>query len=177
MTMRIDWRVRRAVRADAVAMGRVSVASWRAAYAGMMRDDTLAALSVEERAQMWRERLVDPGNPGVALVAEQMGAVAGFVSVGPARDDDLDADRVGEVWAIYVDPLFWGKGAGEALWTPALAALRERDFHECVLWVLDENVRARRFYEKQGMNCDGAVKTPIEDGTPLPHVRYTLRLR
>jgi len=171
------WSVRRAVLADAPGMARVSVASWRAAYAGIMRAETLAALSIEERAQHWRERLADPASSAAfALVAEQMGAIGGFASLGPVRDPDLDPARVGELWAIYVDPMVWGKGAGPALWTLALDELRARRFETLVLWVLTANARARRFYEKQGMTLDGGEKSPVEDGAPLPHLRYRMGL-
>jgi ribosomal protein S18 acetylase RimI-like enzyme len=172
-----EWLVRPAAVADAVGIARVSVAAWRKAYAGIMKDPTLAALSVEARAKQWRERLADPANPATSLVAEQIGAIAGFVSIGPSRDADLDAVRVGELWAIYVDPMVWGKGAGTALFGRAVDALRTRGFDAFVLWVLAENQRARRFYEKHGMILDGGEKAPVEDGAPLPHVRYRLELR
>ncbi len=166
------WKVRRALVADAAGMARCSVASWRKAYEGMMRSETLAGLSVEERTRQWRERLGDPGNPATNLVVEQMGAIAGFASAGPARDDDLDKARVAELWAIYVDPIFWGRGIGAALFERVTVELRARGADAFVLWVLTANQRARRFYEKQGMRPDGAEKSPVEDGEPLPHVRY-----
>jgi ribosomal protein S18 acetylase RimI-like enzyme len=180
VSVRPAWRVRVARADEAEAIARVSVPSWQAAYRGMMRDEVLAALSIEAHAETWRERICDQGNPDgmwVVEAAEPAREIAGFVSLGPARDADLDPVRVGEIWAIYVNPHCWGTGAGEALWRSALDVLRARGFVECVVWVLDENARARGFYARQGAICDGGVKTPIEDGSPLPHVRYALRLR
>jgi ribosomal protein S18 acetylase RimI-like enzyme len=170
----IEWRVRRAVVGDAAGMARVSVAAWREAYAGIMGVERLAKLSVEERAERWRTRLADVANPGSHLVAEQLGAIAGFVSVGPARDVDVAAGApgVGEVWALYVDPLLWRRGAGAALFERGLAELRKRGFEAFVLWVLRDNRRARAFYERQGMVADGAEKSPEDEGEALPHVRY-----
>lgn len=42
------------------------------------------------------------------------------------------------------------------------------------LWVLEENDRARRFYERMGLAPDGARDTFTPDGTTveLPEVRY-----
>ena len=167
-----QWLVRPARIEDAVGIARVSVAAWRAAYVGLMADSALARLSIEERARQWRDRLSDPSNAATSFVTEQTGAIAGFVSVGAARDEDLDPVRVGEVWAIYLLPLVWGKGAGQVLWARALEQLRSQGHAEVVLWVLGGNVRARRFYEKCGMTLDGGEKSPIEDGMPLPHLRY-----
>ena len=168
------WLVRPALVGDAVSMARVSVASWRAAYAGMVSEATLAHLSVEERALRWRERIASC--EGVVLVAEEMGAIAGFAHFGDARDEDVDRARVGELRAIYVDPLLWGKRAGSALWAGAASGLRGRGFESFVLWVLTANQRARRFYEQHGMVWDGAEKAPVEDGVALPHVRYRMGL-
>jgi ribosomal protein S18 acetylase RimI-like enzyme len=153
--------VRRAAVEDAVAIAQVSVASWRAAYDGIMPAAILAALSVEELAQSWRQRLGDAANPAVTFVAEQAGHIVGFASVGPARDDDLE-EGVGELWAIYVDPTAWGTGAGDALWREALAALRALGLRTMVLWVLRDNHRARSFYQRRGFVLDGAEKTPAE---------------
>jgi GNAT superfamily N-acetyltransferase len=177
MTEPNDWILRPATPADSSAMARVSVAAWRAAYAGIMPEVTLVNLSVEERAHRWRERLGDRANPAQNLVAEQMGAIGGFVSVGPARDPDLDATRVGELWALYLEPLLWGKGIGRLLFERGVELLRTSGFEAFVLWVLTDNVRARRFYERRGMELDGAEKSPVEDGQVLPHVRYRQSLR
>ncbi len=171
-----SWVVRPADVADAAGMGRVSVAAWRKAYVGMMRDEALARLSVDVRTRSWQERLADLQTPVSNFVIEQLGAIVGFASVGACRDDDVDRVRVGELWAIYVDPILWGKGAGFALWQRCLAEARVRGHGQLVLWVLTANRRARTFYEKQGMSPDGAEKSPLEDGEPLPHIRYRMTL-
>ena len=52
-----------------------------------------------------------------------------------------------------------------------IGLLRSRGFTEVVLWVLAENMDARRFYEKMGFTPDGASRTIIL-GKPLEAVRY-----
>lgn len=167
---------RRAGLADAAGIARVSVAAWRAAYAGLMGAERLATLSLEERAARWRARLGgEEPTQATTLVVEQIGAIAGFVSLGPQRDvaEAAASARTGEVWAIYVDPMLWGKGAGQALLAAARAGLRAAGYDDFVLWVLRDNARARRFYEASGLHADGAEKTPLdESGERLPHVRY-----
>jgi ribosomal protein S18 acetylase RimI-like enzyme len=170
------WTARRAELGDAAGIARVSVAAWRAAYAGLMGAERLAALSLEERVGRWRARLggQEP-NSATTLVIEQIGAIAGFVSVGAQRDvaEAAASPRTGELWAIYVDPMLWGKGAGQALLAAARAELRAAGYDDFVLWVLRDNARARRFYEAAGLRFDGAEKTPLdESGERLPHVRY-----
>ena len=54
----------------------------------------------------------------------------------------------------------------------ALGRLAEAGFHQATLWVLDTNVRARRFYEAAGWSADGTVKRDERLGFPIREVRY-----
>jgi ribosomal protein S18 acetylase RimI-like enzyme len=49
--------------------------------------------------------------------------------------------------------------------------LRSRGYSKISLWVLEENMNARRFYEKSGFVHDGTVKE-INIGKPLNEYRY-----
>src|SRR4051794_10922273 len=60
-----DYLIRPATVADAPALGRVHVTSWRQTYAGIVPAAFLAGLSPENRAATWAHRLGDPG-PGYA---------------------------------------------------------------------------------------------------------------
>lgn len=146
--------VRDAVPDDAARIAEIHVASWRAAYAGILPDDRLAALEVAA-FRRWREaRLAGGFVPrSVTLVVEDATGPVGFADVGPARDDDVPA--AGEVYAIYLDPPAWGRGLGGQLLRAAAGALRARGFEAGVLWVLEANARARGFYEAMGWVDDG----------------------
>ena len=88
--------------------------------------------------------------------------VGGFVNCGPYRIDQDSArrDRLqgGEIYAIYVDPQHWGTGAGRALMAAALSHLAGEGLSPVRLWVLADNHRARRFYERHGFTADGTTK-------------------
>jgi GNAT superfamily N-acetyltransferase len=84
--------------------------------------------------------------------------------------------RVGELYAIYVTPDAWGTGAGRALMAEHLERIWRSGFDEAVLWVLDDNPRARRFYEAAGWTTDGAAKDYQLLGTPVRVVRYRIEL-
>jgi RimJ/RimL family protein N-acetyltransferase len=59
-----------------------------------------------------------------------------------------------------------------------VAGLGELHAHyaAAVLWVLDDNPRARRFYEKHGWSPDGATKTGRHLGVDTAEVRYRISL-
>ena len=162
--------VRAATLADADAIGRIQVDTWRAAYTGLMPEEAIAAFDVATRQAMWREGLARERRPGsAAFVAERDGAVVGFASVGAARGEKAG---VGELYAIYVDAASWGTGAGRALIEAAEASLREAGFTEAMLWVLEGNERAERFYRTAGWEADGGRKLDAFAGPPVPEVRY-----
>lgn len=151
---------------DAEAVARVHVETWQAAYAHALPREGLDSLSVSERAELHRHR-------PPTFVAEIAGEIAGFVSVGASRDAGLDA----ELYAIYVHPAYWGTGVGRALITAGENELAKLGHVEAILWVLDDNPRARRFYELAGWSTDGAARNINLFGFDVPEIRYVKRLR
>jgi ribosomal protein S18 acetylase RimI-like enzyme len=170
------FEVRPAVAADAAEIARVHVLSWRAAYRGLLSDRYLERLNTEERERTWRRRIDGTRADETVLVAERAGTIAGFASAGPTRDRDADPRAVGEVYAVYVVPEEWGRGAGRHLLEGALTALTEAGFEHAGLWVLESNTQARGFYEHLGWRADGTTKKE-RFGERVTEVRYRLTLR
>jgi GNAT superfamily N-acetyltransferase len=156
---------------DALAMGRVHVRAWQAAYRGHMPDDYLDDLRAEDRAGYWEGALRREDLGGTILVAERDGEVVGFAAVGPSPEPQ----GAGELFAINLDPDHWGTGVGRALLGGAQAELARLGFGETVLWVLTGNARARRFYEIAGWVVDGTERTSEIFGVTVPEVRYRRR--
>jgi ribosomal protein S18 acetylase RimI-like enzyme len=163
-------KLRIATAADAPAIAEIHVATWRAAYRGLMPDDFLAALSVDERAQMWRNALSRP-NPSRLTVAEFDGVFGGFCLYGPTRDDW--APDVAEIYALNIHPDRWRHGAGRALCEEAYDEAAARGHTSITLWVMAGNTPAQRFYENLGYAADGAVRTNSHlIGRPFEELRY-----
>lgn len=160
---------------DARPVAEVHVASWRHAYRGLLPDDSLERLSVDDREAMWLGAFADPDPKSGAFIAEVDGRIVGFASFGPSRDEDMPL-RTGEVPAIYVEPAALGSGVGRELFEAASLALRDAGFARATLWVLEANTLARRFYEKAGWSWDGAVSTHMFDCANEPLVRYAVDL-
>jgi ribosomal protein S18 acetylase RimI-like enzyme len=167
MSSTVTVQIRKADVSEAHAIAKVHVASWRAAYKGLIPDETLAGLSVEGRAKSWQAILTDPTNPNRTMVALREGTIVGFGSFGPSRVKPT----LGEVLALYAEPESWGTGAGRALLEDGRAMLEEGGFSTVMLWVLEGNARAIRFYERAGFQLNGEAKT--ENG--LVHLYMTSR--
>lgn len=95
---------------------------------------------------------------------------------GLCRDSDV-FEGTAEVYAIYLAQEIAGKGIGRVLFTHAVEDLRQRGFKGAILWVLESNQRARRFYEAAGWKPDGTSKTEERPGALLKEVRYHLALQ
>ncbi len=140
--------VRRATVADAEAIGRIHVESWRTTYAGIVPAEFLAALSAERRAEQWRAGLANPESPTIVLVGElRPGEIAGFAACGPEREGL--AAYPGELYAVYLLQEAQGRGLGRALLETAARHMAEAGLDAWMCWVLADNP-ARYFYEAMG---------------------------
>ena len=166
-------QVRKATPDDAAAIARAHTRTWQSSYTHIFPSDALAQLSEEGRAARWSEILSSEPPAERTFVAERDGEVVGFVSIGAAR---AEAPDVGELRAIYVLPESSGAGVGRALMAEALAHLREKEFREAILWVIEDNPRTRRFYELAGWRADGGLMEDEWLGTTVREVRYRIVL-
>lgn len=130
---------------DIYEIGKVYCESWKAAYRDLLPQSYLDGLTPEN---------CRPGEISVNdIVLEEQGNICGICHIQPARDRD---SRVwGEIVSIYLLPEKWGCGCGGRLLRLALCKLQQRGFDNVCLWVLKDNGRARRFYEKHGFVLSG----------------------
>ncbi len=122
--------------------------SWHEAYSGIVNREYLDRLTLEKCEKMaysWPEN---------TIVAEENGNVIGFVCYG---DRGEEAPDVGEIFALYVLAEYYGKDIGRKLMDAGLEQIKH--FSQVRLWVLRENRRAIRFYEKCGFLPDGTEMT------------------
>ena len=154
---------------DAAAVAAVHVRTWQAAYDHVFGAERLAVLDEQlpARVERWERLLREESG---VWVAEDDARIVGFVGWGGSRD----AGGEGELYSIYVLPEAWGSGAGRALLAVAREAL-QAGYPESILWVLEDNPRARRFYEREGWELDGGRKTDTFLGVEVAEVRYRLR--
>jgi len=165
--------VRRADASDAAAIAAVRTRTWQVGYRGIIPDNVLENMDTEgwaRRAEVW---LQNRDGPGRDWVADEAGSIVGWASrFLPGRDEDL-GPTVAELAAIYVRPSHWGRGLGRALLEVVEADLRDFGATELSLWVVEENVRARRFYERQGFVPDGTrADSRVSPDQPVFSIRY-----
>lgn len=165
-------RIRDMTLDDCAAVADIRVRGWRHAYAGLIPQGYLDAMDVARDAERRRTYLAAEGGP-VNLVAEAPDAttVTGWACYGPCRDEDALPGSA-ELYALYVHPDRTGTGTGRALLAEVTARARADGYAGMSLWVLKENVRARRFYERAGFGPDGTEEPFEAGGAVVPEVRY-----
>ncbi|GAA0249691.1 GNAT family N-acetyltransferase [Actinomadura nitritigenes] len=161
--------IRTATEADAPAIARLHLSSYRAAYRGLLPDGFLAAYDPAEREHRWRERLRDPSRTTFVTTP----AMVAFAETGPSHD----VPHTGELLALHVAESHWRQGIGGALHAHALNALSGLGYESAVLWVLDGNRRACAFYEAAGWAFTGETRRRTVRGTAVDELRYRRELR
>jgi RimJ/RimL family protein N-acetyltransferase len=165
--------IRAAVEADAAAIARVHVRSWQEAYEGIVPVEHLASLDPVARAVEWTQFLRNGPHDRVRTwVAEVPAGVVGFISMGPARDEDADRGDH-EIYSIYLEPGAWGQGVARELLRMVIGEVGGRS--PLSLWVLAANDRARHFYRRNGFQADGTERLEVVGGAELLEVRYRRR--
>jgi ribosomal protein S18 acetylase RimI-like enzyme len=143
------------------------IASWHAAYTGLVPQDFLDAMDPAAIAAAWATSITTGRSR--LYVAAAGSEVVGYAGVGPERGGPAEA---GELYALYVHPDSWGTGTGRALTDAALGDLWAAGCSTVSLWVLEANERARSFYRRYGFR-ETTDRTYSSLGQ-LPEVRMVL---
>jgi GNAT superfamily N-acetyltransferase len=166
--------IRPATPEDAAAISAVRTASWRATYRGVVPDNFLDAMTPGESTERWREVAAGANADARLLVCEVEGAVVGFACYGAARPPQLGYS--GELYATYYLPEAMGKGYGTAVVREVAAGLKRMGHADMILWVMEANVRGRRFYEGIGGVAIPDSRQRFEiDGVAIWEIAYGFR--
>ena len=134
---------------DAPRLAAVHIRAWHETYRGIMPDQTLADLSLAKSKEGWAKRLSAlPDRQAVFVACDDQDQPVGFVATGPRRLPELPTD--GEIFAINLVSEAKRKRLGLGLMHAASQQLIADGFQAIGLWVLEQNVGARAFYERLG---------------------------
>ena len=133
--------------ADVEEIARVHVQCWQESYAGLLPDDFLKNLSVDEKIAQWRQTVSDP--QVFTWIAREAGRVVGFVSCAPAREGAArGAD--GEILAIYILKAYQGRKIGRSLMAAAARFWLSKGGRSLIVLSMAGNTQAAAFYEALG---------------------------
>lgn len=149
---------------DRSALSRIYEESWKSAYRGIIPQSYLDSIA----PGLWIPNFDRVGLYSLVLI--ENGSFIGSASYCPSRFDKYKG--FGEIVSIYLLPEYMGRGFGKPLLDAAMAALAGMGFQDLFLWVLEENFRARRFYEKAGFSPSGDYLEDNIGGKALRELQY-----
>ena len=154
---------------DAGPIAHVHIATWHAAYAGMIPHSVLLGLSSTSEYKYWRHTIASRSSEcAVYVAAAESGAILGYGSAGPARPSGLSF--AGEIYTLYVTPDHQGRGLGRGLLHAMFKQLRRQGCGTAMLWVLAANP-ARFFYDAMGGTL-AAQRNERHFGVALDELAY-----
>ncbi|MGH3367230.1 MAG: GNAT family N-acetyltransferase [Nocardioidaceae bacterium] len=152
-----DVSVRVAWSADAEAIARVQLRSWRHRYAGVLPDDVLQSLDQQAFAAQWSEAINRPADArNRVLVALDRASVVGFALTAAADDPDSDPATDAQVAEFVVDPDHHRAGHGSRLMQACADTMQADRFTHASTWVLATDDPMRAFLAEAGWAPDGA---------------------
>lgn len=162
---------------DCAEVAEIRIRGWQYAYKGFVPQPYLDGLDIAADANRQRARLLAGDRRVMNLVVDgDGGKLLGWVSLGPYRDGETRTEDA-ELYALYLRPRYIGRGVGRALLASAVRHCAAAGHPRMYLWVLKDNTRARRFYERAGFAADGAEEAFEVGGAVVPEVRYVKDLR
>lgn len=149
---------------DRFAISRIYEESWKFAYKDIIPQSYLESIP----AGNWVSNLDKEGMNTLVMCEDDM--YIGTSSYCKSRFSDF-AD-FGEIVSIYLLPQYIGRGYGMRLLDAVVGELSYLGFQDIHLWVLEDNLRARRFYEKAGFVSSKNYLNDTIGGKELREMQY-----
>lgn len=157
-------KIRPAGAADGSAVADIFAQSWRHAYTGLIPHVELTRCIARRDRGWWEATLSGGGH----LLLEVVGQPAGYAGLGLAR---RSGPPEGEIYELYLAPLYQGLGFGEHLFEACRSRLDARGLSGLIVWVLRDNLPARGFYIRRGGHLMYR-RVDVSTGAPLEKVAY-----
>lgn len=157
--------VRRGRSADAKELANVFRESWLLAYRGIIPHLHLESM-IRRRGADWWVTAIRTGE-GI-LVIEVDRTLAGYATCGKAR---ARSKYQGEIYELYLAPVYQGVGLGERLFEGCRHTLDTRGLNGLIVWSLVENAAAVDFYWRRGGRPVGQ-STELIGGAKLQKIAF-----
>ena len=157
--------IRKATIQDVARIAEIIVFGKRVAYRPIFNNDVVSfnELQVINLIEEYRS------NPALVdnMLVYDDGIIKGVINRS-FKDNDV------EICEFYVEPFFKGNGIGKQLIQQVILEARTNKRNKIFLWVIEDNLSARKFYENNGFIASG--ETCLIEGTTKTDMCYELIL-
>lgn len=153
---------------DLFAVSQIYEESWKFAYRRLIPGAYLRSIPTGRWVPHLREGKWD------TLVLLERGKYVGTSSYCGSRFPEFSG--FGEIVSIYLLPSYMGRGYGRSLLNTAVQNLAALGYRDIFLWVLEENRRARAFYERAEFQPGKTFRADVIGGKPVREISYLRHL-
>ena len=151
----MDYSIERVKIGDEEILAYIQTESWKAAFKDILDEETLKQYTQLDKArEMYKTLLQQNSRKGYLLKLE--GEPHCMAWWGASRDEDMP--DYAELICIHSLQNRWRKGYGRKMMDRVLQDMKADGWEKAMLWVFEENLRARAFYEALGFAANGKKK-------------------
>ena len=158
--------IRHATAEDAPTLAEVREEAWRTTYQGLIPHTTLQQM-ISSHTPGWWEKLLRMG--ASVLLLDFDGQTRGYATYGRSRHGPAGCE--GEIYELYLMPVYQGAGLGRQLFEASRRQLARRNLQGLVVWSLRDNEQACAFYEALGGRYGGTTVERL-GGQRLERIAY-----
>lgn len=154
----MDYQIRCVRQGDEQTLAYIQTESWKVAFHDILEPEILTRCTdIDKATLMYKRLLTDNIGNGYLLEAE------GTPHCIAWWDDCREADMPEYAELICIHSLSdrWRKGYGSKMMEKVLQDISDAGYAKVMLWVFEENKRARQFYEKHGFTTHGKSKAAM----------------
>lgn len=160
--------IEKITRDTAAAASYIYAMSWKIGYKGIIPQPYLDKIPLGQ----WADWLGNDNHTHFQAdyLLSDNGDFIATASICEARNEQYRG--WGEIMSIYVLPEQFRKGYGTTLFSYLTDQLQKSGYSKIYLWVLEDNQRARGFYESMGLQTNGDRIVQNIGGKDLAEIRY-----
>lgn len=147
--MDVDYKIniRKVKSGDARILAYIQTESWKNAfYEILSKEDLDKYTNIDNAIEMYNKVLSSDFTNGFILSIGNSPHCMAYWD--KARGEEMEG--YSEIICIHSLCDNWGKGYGSMMMEYIIKEIKEAGFNKVMLWVFEENNRARKFYEKHG---------------------------
>ena len=154
----MEYTIERVKLGDETVLAYIQTESWKAGFKDILSADVLERCTQVDKATAMYRRLLEQrvGNGYLLKVEGEPHCIAWWDA---AREKDMPG--YAELICIHSLQDKWRKGYGGKMMNTVLEEASAAGFSKVMLWVFEDNTRARRFYEAHGFTTCGRMKSSL----------------
>lgn len=155
----MDYTIERVKPGDEASLAYIQTEGWKAGFQGILSDEILQRCTQLDRVTaMYRHMLEEKIANGYLLKVDGEPHCIAWWDATREKDMPVYAELI----CIHSLPNRWRMGYGSHMMETVLRDIKAAGYSKVMLWVFEENARARRFYEKHGFTNFGKSKPNLE---------------